>query len=41
MEIGDREFATGLAYAITIHKSQGLTVPVAKMEIGDRDFEQD
>ena len=32
------QFLLKLAYAITIHRSQGLTIPLAKMEIGGREF---
>ena len=32
------QFPLKLAYAITTHISQGLTIPVAKIEIGDREF---
>ena len=27
-----------LAYAITIQKSQGLTIPIAKMDLGNKEF---
>jgi ATP-dependent DNA helicase PIF1 len=34
------QFATALAYAITVHKAQGLTVERAVLNIADRDFIQ-
>ena len=27
-----------MAYAITIHKSEGLTIPIAKMDLGNKEF---
>ena len=31
-------FPLNLAYSITIHKSQALTIPIAKMDLGDKQF---
>ena len=32
------QFPVTIAYAITVHKSQGITVPCAVLNISDRDF---